>query len=206
MKDRSRTVAVLLVEPINVFLGYRLAPLNKLYQPLPRGRAHGVWPTVIQQKSANGPEQYVSQFVSFLDGSSVARLPPAGTMNGGVRRTTSGEAHPTCLPAADWVARRRVAGTAVSSTQPAQSSHARSWMRLNSRLLAVTNVSPRCRAWPAISRSYAPTGVPARSRIARAAPASVASSSSKGSTVTGPARNASSRAFVAFGNWLLADP
>ena len=72
----------------------------------------------------------------------------------------------------------------------AQSSHESPLTRLNSLALDVTRVSLRRTACPAISRSYAPIGRPADSKAARIAPASFASSSSKGRNETGPDRNA----------------
>src|SRR5713101_645617 len=68
----------------------------------------------------------------------------------------------------------------------AQSSHSRPLIRLNSLTLAVTSVNWWRRAWPAINTSYAPIGLPTASRLARTRPATLASSNSKGSRLTGP--------------------
>src|SRR6266508_6071128 len=75
-------------------------------------------------------------------------------------------------------------GRARSPERPtrhdSQSSYCRTETRENSRTLCVTKVQPLARAVAAISRSFGPIGVPARSSSARKRPYSSAQWSSKG--------------------------
>src|SRR6266478_1339380 len=87
-----------------------------------------------------------------------------------------------------------------------QSSQTRLFTLANSLVFAVTSVSLRLSACPAISMSYAPIGFPIRSSEARTPPASRASSSSKPRTRTGPARKVARSSAFSFGRALLATP
>src|SRR5882762_9878300 len=87
-----------------------------------------------------------------------------------------------------------------------QSSQTKPFTRPNSLAFAVTSVSLRHNACPAISRSYVPIDLPVCSKVFRISPAHRASSSPNSNTRTGPARNIFKRSVFASVLTLFATP
>src|SRR6266404_1278758 len=90
--------------------------------------------------------------------------------------------------------------------QRPQSSQTKPFTRPNPLAFAVTSVSLRHNACPAINRSYVPVGLPVRSKVFRISPAHRASSSPNSNTRTGPARNIFKRSVFASVWTLFATP